>query len=84
MRLMNNVPTLIAIMMQRHAIELLKRIRLFLARSAQPAIQRHTLDFERVASANVNAVALLDVTEVDRVNSRAALVWQDRRLGMPK
>jgi hypothetical protein len=92
---MNNKPTIIAIMMQRNRIKLLKRIhnRLIPGRP-QPAIQRHSTSAAaasclRLAGGgllrgNVDAVALLNVAEVHRVDACASLVWEDGRFGVPE
>lgn len=77
----------LTIMMQRDAVKLLKRIRRLGARRREPAVQRHTLDppfcpGHGPGPANVDALALLDVAEIDRVDA-PALVRDDGRLHVP-
>lgn len=78
------------VVMQRDTVELLKRIRNFRPRSGQATVERHALDVahgtpaaavpvRRSGTANVDARALFDVAEVDRVRG-AALVRDHRRL----
>lgn len=68
---------IISIMMQRDTVELLERINDFPTRRCQATIQRYALHGPGVA--NVHALALLHVAEVDGINA-AALVGDDRRL----
>lgn len=69
-----------AVMMQRHAVEVLERVRYFNARRREAGIERDALG---LGGAEVDAVAVAHVPEVDRVGA-AALVRDDRRLGVPE
>ena len=66
----------VSVVVERHAIELLKRIDEFVARRCETRVQRHALDPRR---ADVDALALLDVSEVRRLEP-TALVRDDRGL----
>jgi hypothetical protein len=88
---------LIAVMMQRHTVKLLKRIRNLPAWRLQARIKRHTLHLGRrnlpslilarrhraVRVAQVYGLGFLDVAEVDRVDA-TALVGDDGGLGVPE
>lgn len=87
----------LAIMMQRDAIKLFKRIHQLDSRSRQARIQQHAWhgpDAQKATSAlrspisNFHAGALLDVSEIDRVDGAAGVgdhgrfhVAQERPLG---
>lgn len=83
-----DMPVLIAIMMQRNAIELLKRIRDFPARRIKPTVERYALHLTRGYAppfilardrrAEIDGMRFLDVAEVDGVDA-AALVGDDGR-----
>lgn len=66
----------VSVMVERDAVELLKRIDEFVARRCEPRVERHALDPRR---ADVDALALLDVSEVRRLEP-ASLVRDDRGL----
>jgi hypothetical protein len=68
----------VTVVMQSHAVELLERIRDLVARRGEAGIQRYTLQLAR-AVADIDTVRLLDVAEVQSVDT-AALVGDDWRL----
>lgn len=82
----------VTIMMQGDTVELFEWIEYLASRCGEPRIKGHTLHFARADTetlvdsstalrAQIDAVALLDVTKVDRVDA-AALIRDDWWLGM--
>jgi hypothetical protein len=86
---------LIALMMQRNRIELLKRIRNLTPRRIQARIQGHALHLRRrhlpalilahnnIPVAEVDGLRFLDIPEINRVDA-AALVGNYGRFGVPE
>lgn len=71
---------LLSIMMQGDTVEFLKRIHQFATWRSKSRVER---DAFHPAGAHINACALLDIAEVDRVDG-AALVWDHGWLHMPE
>jgi len=70
----------VAVVMQGHAVEFFEWICDLIARSGEAGVQRYALHLARTV-ANVDTVRLLDVAEVEGINT-AALVGDYRRFGM--
>lgn len=71
----------VIVVVERNAVELEEWICSLGAWSCQSTIQWNTGDVHRPSSADVNALALLDISEVDGIDS-VALVRDNRRLHM--
>ena len=79
----------VAVVVERDAVEFLERICQLAAWRGEPAVEWHTLHATRrhgetlVRRAQIHAVALLDITEIDRVDA-PSLRRDDGRLRMPQ
>lgn len=85
---MSVVMRLVALMMQRDAVELLEGIRDLAAGGREAGVERHALHLAGAhaealvrAAAEVDALRFLDVAEVQSVDA-AALVGDDGRFGV--
>lgn len=71
----------VIVVVECNAVELKEWVCSFVAWSCQSTIQWNTSNVHRPGSADINALALLDVPEIDRVNSMT-LVRDNRWLHM--
>ncbi len=65
-------------MVQCYAVELLERVHIITPWRCEPAVKWYPLDAHLPRAANVDALAFLDVAEVDSVDA-TALVWYNWR-----
>jgi hypothetical protein len=71
---------ILPIVMQRDTVELFEWINKLSARCREITVKRNAFQYaDATSTANINALALLDISEIDRVNA-AALVWDHRWL----
>lgn len=70
---------IVAIVMQRNAVEAKEGISNFVARRRQAAVKRNTLQVARLLTTDIHTLTLLDVAEVERVNPTTG-VGDNRRL----
>lgn len=71
----------VIVVVECNAVEFKERICSLVAWSCQSAIQWNTTAIHRPSSADINALTLLDVPKIDRIDSMA-LVRDNRRLHM--
>ena len=63
----------ITLVVQGNAVELKERIRCFVTRRGEPAIERYTRHIHLLGTANVYAFAFLDVPKVDSINTATGM-----------
>jgi hypothetical protein len=71
---------LVAIMVQRDRVEVLEWVRHIASRCGKTTIQWNTLERHGSGATDVDTLALLDISKVDRVDSTLALIGDDGRL----
>lgn len=71
----------VVVVVECNAVEFKERVCGLVAWSCQSAIQWNTSSIHRPGSADINALALLDVPKIDRINS-LALIRDNRWLHM--
>ena len=74
MSTMHDQMLLLVVMMQRHTVELEKRIRNLPSWRRHSTIKRYALQFRRRRRTDIDAGTIFDVSEIDRVDG-PALVW---------
>lgn len=76
------VVVIVPVVMQSDTVELLERVRKFIAWCRKSTIKGNALHVNLARPGDIHALTLFDVSKVNRVNATSSM-WDDRRLLVP-